>query len=205
MAKGKNNPAIKAVETTPAQTITNAKKGSKPKSVKLPIVNISTRENKYGKFTVKTNPSEYNKKGVFQFTTKHLDKLADDLRATNSDVLADAIAASLEDCMLEFQVQWVEVGQAVIDDETGEEVEDDNADDGILRYTVAHWRINTTSFIIVLSDDAKDYIAELNARVNEKAIMEARNRRSRHAAPAKVVKPTVKVEEEDDEDEDLEE
>lgn len=176
---------------------------STKKSFYLGITSIDTRLNKNGKFTVKTEEgSEVNPKGVFQFTEKHLDNFAANLRATNSDILADALAHSFDKNTLEIDAEWVVAGQAVLD-ENGEQLEDPNAENGLMVFTKDHWRIVDQR--IVLGEDATNYISDLNAQVNILAIKDARNRKAKtRGSAATKAAPQKQVQETETEDEDLE-
>ncbi len=179
---------------------------STKKSFKLGIVSVDTRINKNGKFTIKTEEgSEVNKKGVFQFTEKHLDNFAANLRATNSDILADAIANSFDGNTLELDCEWAEVGAPVLDAE-GNHLEDADSDDGLMYFKgnkdgEAYWRILDQR--IVLGEDAVAYIADMNREVGIRAIEKARERKAKSrisGGGATKGAPQKQIEETEDED-----
>jgi len=162
--------------------------------VQLRIVSIDTRNNKNNKNVIKTvEGDEINPSGVFQLTEKDLDNFAAQLRATNGDVLANAIANSFDDSHFVVDAIYVKEGDDVLD-EKGETIIDAVSDEA-MKYTVSHWKI--TKREIQLGDDAVLYIADLNKQIDLQEIAASRSakRRSRGTKPGVVT--SVVVEDED--------
>jgi len=173
----------------------------KPTTFTFVVKSIDTRINKNGKLTVKCEEGvECNPKGVFQFNEDHLNNFAQNLRATNVNILADAISASFDDSKLSVNAVWVEEGAPVIDFKTGEQVEDPSSDDGLMYHTTAHWRTDTLSFELVLGEDAKAYVADLNREQGLRELAEARKGRRKGSPSPKVETPKVVVDTTEDED-----
>ena len=176
----------------------DAKKGNavapKTKTVSLRIVSIDTRTNKNGKTVIKTvEGDEINPSGTFQFTEKHLDNFAAQLRATNGDVLANAIADSFDDNVLALEAVYVKAGDKVLNDK-GEEIIDVETDEAMV-YTTPHWKI--TKQEIILGDDATSYIASLNKQIDlqEIAASRASKRRTRNVPTPSPVNKEIIVDE----------
>lgn len=207
MAKQDVN-AKKQVATPEVPATKKATPSAKAKTFIFVVKSIDTRINKNGKLTVKCEEGiECNPKGVFQFNEDHLNNFAQNLRATNVNILADAISASFDDSKLSVNAIWVEEGAPVIDFKTGEQVEDPSSDDGLMYHTTAHWRTDTLSFELVLGEDAKAYVADLNREQGLRELAEARKgRRGSKGSTAVKAQPKIVADETADEtadDEDL--
>jgi len=168
----------------------NKKKATAPvaetKTVTLVISKVNTKINKNGELSVKTEEGNaVNPTGLFQYSEKHLDNLADGCGATDCDMMRNAIASGLDDSYLVMQTQRVEVGELVMDNK-GATIDDPTTDSGFKEFTVGHVRIINTE--IKLGDDAVDYIAGINAKVDEQITMNKRmNRRRNKKTPTAVV------------------
>ena len=150
-----------------------AKAPSAPiETVKLVISKFNTTVNQYGKMSIKTEEGKsVNPSGLFQYTPKHMDNLADGCGATDADMLRNAHSAALDDNYLVVQCQSVKAGDLVLDSK-GQEIDDPTAAGGLQVYTKDHVRIVNTE--ILLGDDAVDYIATVNREIDMKITMQKR-------------------------------
>jgi len=165
------------------------------KTVKLVISKVNTKINSNNQLSVKTEEGHViNPLGLFQYSEKHLDNLADGCGATDADMLRNAINAGLDDSYLVMQTQQVEVGELVLDNK-GATIDDPTTNSGFKEFTKPHIRIINTE--IKLGDDAVDYIAEINAKVDTQITMNKRLNRRRNNKKAPVVDATTNVADED--------
>jgi len=169
---------------------------AKIETVKLVINKINTKINVNGQLSVKTEEGKaVNPSGLFQYSEKHLDNLADGCGATDCDMMRNAIASGLDDSYLVMETQEVKKGELVLGNK-GETMDDPTTDSGFKEFTKPHTRIIKTE--IKLGDDAVDYIANINAKVDEQITMNKRmSRRRNKKATAPVVDNSANVADED--------
>ena len=125
---------------------------------------------------------------------KHLDNLADGCGATDCDMMRNAINAGLDDSFLVMQTQQVQIGELVLD-KKGETFDDPTTNSGFREFTKPHVRIVKTE--VKLGDDALDYIAGINAKVDEQITMQKRMNRRRNKKAPVVVDASTNVQDED--------
>jgi hypothetical protein len=150
---------------------------------KLVINKVNTKINSNDKMSVKTEEgTEVNPSGLFQYSEKHLDNLADGCGATDADMMRNAVAQSLDDNYLVIEAEQVVAGEVVLNNK-GEKIEDPTAEGGFQVYTKDHMRITNTE--IQLGEDAVDYIAEINSKVDLQITMNKRmaKRKSKKSTP----------------------
>ena len=165
------------------------------KTIKLVISKINTKLNVNDQLSVKTEEGKaVNPTGLFQFSEKHLDNLADGCGATDCDMMRNAINAGLDDSHLVMQTQEVKKGELVIDNK-GEKIDDPTTDSGFKEFQKPHIRIINTE--VKLGDDAVDYIAGINAKVDEQITMNKRMNRRRNKKATPAVDNSANVQDED--------
>jgi hypothetical protein len=140
-------------------TQTQTEHGTKiTKTLRVKEINVSL--NKNSKHTIVCEPSVQNPTGVFQFSHKNLNRLAEKCGAVHGRMLRNACASGMTDDFLNIQFTWCEKGELVLDD-NGETILD--TDTGKERvFKTSHWSNGEENFI--LGVDGVKYIANLNMK-----------------------------------------
>lgn len=149
---------------------------------------------------------------VVWITQGNAEKLAKATGATSAAMVRNAIAAAFEPCYIDVTIKYCEVGGNITDDDGEDKLDDSGKPIDTYKGTAdgdSYWQEVSRKFALVLSEDAAEYIADINAKLDLEEAREMRN-----ADKAKIVKlkssagTTILIEkakakdDEDDEDED---
>jgi hypothetical protein len=180
---------------------------------RLEIISIDTILNSNGKLTVRTEKSNANPKGIWQFSKAHLDAIARGCGAFTANMLNSAIVYDkLGGSTLNIPLEWVEEGDTIFDKEGNVVV---NQRTGDTTYSKSHFKSEAVDASVTLTEVSLQYIsgittsADLNEleRVRKEMELEAkrlrREKMMRNTTGVSEQEPVDSSDDSDDDDDEL--
>jgi hypothetical protein len=134
---------------------------------RLEIISIDTILNSNGKLTVRTEKSNANPKGIWQFSKAHLDAIARGCGAFTANMLNSAIVYDkLGGSTLNIPLEWVEEGDTIFDKEGNIVI---NQRTGDTTYSKSHFKSEAVDASVTLTEVSLQYISGIttSADLNE--------------------------------------
>jgi hypothetical protein len=176
----------------------------------LEILSVDTVLNTNGKVVIRTEKSNVNKSGVWQFSYEHLNALARGCNAVSGTILGGAIRSDiLGGSTLNVPAVFVEEGDDIIDAHGNLVI---NQKTGDTKYTQNHFKTSIVDASITLTEDAIAYVNEVTRAADisdinrereemRKKAQELRRQKMMRATTNAVEQPVDSGDSNDDDDE----